>query len=89
MLVLSRKMLQTIKIGNDITITIVSLGPKNVQVGIDAPASLTILRGELPAKVSTAKESSCQRQCANSCSVSSCCSSDSACVPMRRTGGEL
>lgn len=88
MLVLARKLMQTIKIGDSITITIVSIGTKTVQVGIDAPASLTILRGELPVKVPIQKESSCQRQCVNSCSASSCCSSDSVCVPMRKTGGE-
>lgn len=88
MLVLARKLMQTIKIGDSITITIVSIGTKTVQVGIDAPTSLTILRGELPVKVSTAKESSCQRQCANSCSASSCCSSALASGHTRKTGGE-
>lgn len=88
MLVLARKLMQTIKIGDSITITIVSIGTKTVQVGIDAPTSLTILRGELPVKVPITKESSCQRQCANSCSASSCCSSASASEHTRKTGGE-
>lgn len=88
MLVLARKLMQTIKIGDSITITIVSIGTKTVQVGIDAPASLTILRGELPVKVPIQKELSCPQQCSNSCSASSCCLSASASEHTRKTGGE-
>jgi len=47
MLVLSRKVSEQIHIGNDITITIVRIGPNTVRVGIEAPASLNIVRDEL------------------------------------------
>ncbi len=47
MLVISRKINDKIKIGNDIEITIVSIDKNQVKIGIDAPKSLTILRGEL------------------------------------------
>lgn len=47
MLVLGRKKNQSIDIGNDIRITIVSVNGNMVKVGIDAPANCTVLRGEL------------------------------------------
>lgn len=47
MLVLSRKAQEKIRIGDDITITIVKLKGKTVRVGIEAPASTPVLRGEL------------------------------------------
>jgi carbon storage regulator len=47
MLVISRKINDKIKIGNDIEITIVSIDKNQVKIGIDAPKNLTILRGEL------------------------------------------
>ena len=47
MLVLSRKELETIRIGTEIEITIVRLGPGVVRIGIDAPKDLRIVRGEL------------------------------------------
>ena len=47
MLVLSRKIDQTIQIGRDVTITVVRLHGDAVRIGIDAPNHVTILRGEL------------------------------------------
>ncbi len=47
MLVLSRKQNERIRIGSDIVITIVSLSENNVKIGIEAPASVKILRDEL------------------------------------------
>ena len=47
MLVLTRKITQTIHINDDITITINRIGPTAVQIGIDAPASYSIKRGEI------------------------------------------
>ena len=47
MLVLSRKETQTIKIGDDIEITMVRVSGDRVRVGIQAPSELVILRGEL------------------------------------------
>ncbi len=46
-LVLSRKELQTIVIGELITLTIQRIGTKNVRIAIDAPAEISIRRGEL------------------------------------------
>ncbi len=47
MLVLSRKSGQTVRIGQDITITVLRVGGQVAKIGIDAPALVRILRGEL------------------------------------------
>jgi carbon storage regulator len=47
MLVLSRKQGERIRIGNDVRITIVRIGPNSVRVGIEAPDDLNIVREEL------------------------------------------
>ena len=47
MLVLSRKPGERIMIGDDITVTIVRIGPNNVRIGIEAPRKMNIVREEL------------------------------------------
>lgn len=47
MLVLSRKPGETLRIGPDIVMTIVSIHGNKVRVGIDAPSEVHIARGEL------------------------------------------
>lgn len=47
MLVLSRKPGERILIGDDITLTIVRIGPNNVRIGIEAPRDTNIVREEL------------------------------------------
>jgi carbon storage regulator CsrA len=47
MLVLTRKPLETIKIGNDIIIQVICAGAKSMRIGIQAPQDVRILRGEL------------------------------------------
>lgn len=47
MLVLTRKSDESIKLGDDITITIVEIKGNSVRLGIKAPASLRIYRKEL------------------------------------------
>lgn len=47
MLVLSRKVDERIQVGDDVTITIVRIGPVSVRIGIDAPPHMNILRTEL------------------------------------------
>lgn len=51
MLILSRKMHESIRIGDDITVTIVRLGKGRVQVGIEAPDDVRIRREEIPAEL--------------------------------------
>ena len=47
MLVLTRKKGESIKIGDDIEITVVAIGNDQIKIGIDAPKNVEILRKEL------------------------------------------
>ena len=51
MLVLTRKIDERIKIGEDIEITIVAISGDTVRIGIDAPRDLKILRSEIYAEI--------------------------------------
>lgn len=52
MLVLSRKTNETIKIGDDIELRILEVKGETVRLGIEAPKSVEILRGELVQSIS-------------------------------------
>ena len=47
MLVLTRKLGENISIGDNITIKVISIKGKQVKLGIDAPKSLQVHRGEI------------------------------------------
>jgi carbon storage regulator len=47
MLVLSRKPGEKILIGEDVSVTVVRIGPNTVRIGIDAPRDMNIVRDEL------------------------------------------
>jgi carbon storage regulator len=47
MLVLSRKAGEKVRIGRDITVTVLGAQGNRVRIGIDAPAQLAVLREEL------------------------------------------
>lgn len=47
MLVLSRKLSETIKIGDDIEISVLSIEGDQVKLGIQAPQTIDIHRGEV------------------------------------------
>jgi carbon storage regulator len=47
MLVLSRKPGERIRIGEEIAVTVVRIGPNTVRIGIEAPPHLNIVRQEL------------------------------------------
>ena len=47
MLVLTRKTQEKIRIGDGITITVIKTKGKSVRLGIEAPADVSVLRGEL------------------------------------------
>lgn len=57
MLVLTRKNNEEIKIGPDITLKIIMIAENQVKLGIEAPKSVQILRGEILEKI---KESTLQ-----------------------------
>jgi carbon storage regulator len=47
MLVLSRRERERVRLGNDIVITIVRVSGDKVRLGIEAPASIAVVRDEL------------------------------------------
>lgn len=47
MLVLSRKVSQSVRVGNDVRITIVRIDRNTVRVGIEAPDGMKIYREEI------------------------------------------
>lgn len=47
MLILTRKLGETIAIGDDIKITILDLGGKQLRIGIEAPRNVAVHRGEI------------------------------------------
>jgi len=47
MLILTRRLGEQIAIGDDIKITLLDIKGKHVRIGIEAPASVTVHRGEV------------------------------------------
>lgn len=47
MLVLGRRPGESIRIGDEITITLISVAPGQVRIGIDAPAQISVHREEI------------------------------------------
>lgn len=50
MLVLSRKVEEKLKIGNDIIVTVVSISQGQVKLGIEAPDDVNVVRDEIDRK---------------------------------------
>lgn len=57
MLVLTRKPQETIRIGNDIVVTVIRTKGKAVRLGIEAPGTVAVLRGEIALENSSADTS--------------------------------
>ena len=47
MLVLTRKRNEMIRIGDDVVVKVIKTGKGTVKIGIEAPANVRVLRGEL------------------------------------------
>jgi len=56
MLVLSRKQNESIKIGDNITLTVVEIRGNKVRLGIDAPDNVAVHRQEIWATIQAEKE---------------------------------
>jgi carbon storage regulator len=56
MLVLTRKMGESIYLGDDIKITVTEIKGHKIRLGIDAPGSIRILRSELAEEEDTGDE---------------------------------
>ena len=50
MLVLTRRAGETIKIGDNVEVTLLAVNGNQISIGIAAPKEITILRGELEGK---------------------------------------
>ena len=50
MLVLTRKRQEQVRIGDNITLTVLRIKGNTVRVGIEAPRDVRVVRGELPPK---------------------------------------
>ncbi|MFQ5705906.1 MAG: carbon storage regulator CsrA [bacterium] len=61
MLVLTRKLGETIVIGDDIVIKVVDIHGKQIRLGIEAPTEITIFRGEIYERILAEKAKSKQR----------------------------
>jgi carbon storage regulator len=57
MLVLTRKKNETIRIGGNVVVKVISTGRGKVKIGIEAPATVRVRRGELAPEVETVTES--------------------------------
>ena len=56
MLILSRKVGESIKIGKDVVITVTDVKGSKVQIGIEAPRDIKVYRQELADKIDSAAE---------------------------------
>lgn len=62
MLVLTRKKAQMIQIGDNIVIKVIQTGRSTVKIGVDAPANVRVLRGELSAELTALGPDECLNQ---------------------------
>ncbi|MGQ0636822.1 MAG: carbon storage regulator [Planctomycetaceae bacterium] len=60
MLVLTRRIGESIRVGDDIEIVVLHLGRGRVRLGFAAPQSVSLRRGELPARPER-DDDSCER----------------------------
>lgn len=51
MLILTRRVGETIKIGDDVTITVLSIRGQQARFGVDAPRDVSVHRGEIYDKI--------------------------------------
>ncbi len=57
MLVLSRKVNQTVMVGQDVRVVVVAIEGDHVKLGIDAPRSIVVHRGEIVDEIQRANPS--------------------------------
>ncbi|MFT4727867.1 MAG: carbon storage regulator [Granulosicoccus sp.] len=56
MLILSRRSGEAIRIGDDVTVTILSIKGKQVRIGIDAPTDVSVHREEIYNRIQNGDE---------------------------------
>ena len=60
MLILSRKAMESIIIGEDITITVLGILGKQVRLGIDAPREIPVHRQEVYLRIQDTNDEGCE-----------------------------
>lgn len=65
MLILTRKEGESLRLGDDITVTVVSVKGGNVRIGIDAPRDLAVHREEIYEKITEGDEAARKASIAN------------------------
>jgi carbon storage regulator len=66
MLVLTRKVGERIRIGDDVVITVVRINGTAVRLGVEAPAHLTVVRQELADRAASQADSASEPAAAGS-----------------------
>lgn len=56
MLVLSRKVGERLLIGDQVVVTVVKAGPGGVRLGVEAPATMPVVREELAEQIAAEQE---------------------------------
>lgn len=56
MLILSRKMGESIRVGDNVTVTVLGVARGQVKIGIEAPRDLTVHREEVYLRIQEGKE---------------------------------
>ena len=57
MLIVTRKLQQSVMIGNDVTVTVLGVKGKQVRIGIDAPKDVTVHREEIMERIRSEQRS--------------------------------
>ena len=66
MLVLTRRVGETLMIGDDITVTVSGVKGSQVRLGVNAPKSVAVHRGEIFIQIQKEREESAEGRVANS-----------------------
>ena len=56
MLILTRRLEETVMIGDDVTITVLGVKGKQVRIGVDAPREVAVHREEIYERIKAEKE---------------------------------